>query len=159
MSIFLGGCDQLRSTVANVISPEKPEDALKAAGAHLAEGRYKEAREKAQPHADKEGPLQPQFSLLVARASAQSGDNEAALRYLGKAIIPLKLTTDVLMADSAFASLHTDIRFLQLVTYQTNEPPSSSRDVSIHAGGEAQININSRATEVKAGDVVIKLPN
>lgn len=159
LSISLGGCDQLRSTVSDFISPEKPEEALKVADTHLVAGRFKEARQKAQPHADKNGPLQPQFALIVARASAHSGDNEAALKYLGEVILPLKLTTDVLMADSAFESLHTDVRFLQFITYQTNEPLVPSQDVSVRSGGDAQININSRTTEVKAGDVVIKLPN
>jgi hypothetical protein len=159
MSISLCGCDQLRSHVSDFISPEKPDEALKSAESYLAEGRYKEAREKAQLHADKVGPLQPQFALIVAKASAHLGDSEAALKYLSKAVMPLKLTADALMADSAFTSLHTDVRFLQLITFQTTDSPAPSRDVSIHSGGDAQISINSGTTEVKAGDVVIKIPN
>ena len=159
MSISLGGCDQLRTTVSDFISPETPDESLKVADTYLATGNFQGAREKAQRHADKEGTLQPQFALIVARASAQSGDVETALKYLSKAITALKLDADALLADSAFASLHTDVRFLQLITGQTTEPPTPRHDISIHSGSDAQININSRTMEVKAGDVVIKLTN
>lgn len=155
----LGGCDQLRSTVADFISPEKPEEALKSASNLLIAGQHKEAMDKAQPFADKEGPLQAQFSLLVARAAALNGDSDTALKYLAKAILPLTLNAAELMADSAFVSLQADMRFLQLITYQKNEPKTPNRAVSVDSGGDAAITINNRSTEVRAGDVVIKLTN
>jgi hypothetical protein len=67
------------------------------------------------------------------------------------------------MADEAFNAMHTDIRFLQTITGQSSTvsttKKSSPADTQVKASEDTHIKINNQGTEVRAGDVVIKLPN
>jgi hypothetical protein len=59
--------------------------------------------------------------------------------------------------------MHTDIRFLQTITGQfstvSTTKKSSPSDTQVKASEDTHIKINNQGTEVRAGDVVIKLPN
>jgi hypothetical protein len=80
---------------------------------------------------------------------------------LSKALPSLEITADELMKDEALASLHSDVRFLQIITGQTQSstavPPKPVTE--INAGSDAQIKNTQQGTEIRAGDIVIKLPN
>ena len=62
------------------------------------------------------------------------------------------------MADRAFANLLTDLRFLQIITSQSQDAPAQA-NTTVRAGDAAQIQTTKQGTEIRAGDVVIKLPN
>jgi hypothetical protein len=165
----LSGCDQVRTKLADLIAPQSSEDALKSVNTLVATGQLKEARAKAEAFVDKSGPLQAEFVFAAARVCALAGDRDAALRYLSSAIGPLSLTADGLMSESAFASLRTDIRFLQLITGQSApvkpsamvpaQSPAPLLGADVTSSGDAQIKMDRHSTEVRAGDIVIKLPN
>jgi hypothetical protein len=89
------------------------------------------------------------------------GDQDAALQYLSKALAGLEITADELIKDAAFVSMTTDVRFLQIITGQAESSSvvPSKPVTSISAGGDAQILNTQQGTEIRAGDVVIKLPN
>jgi hypothetical protein len=159
----LSGCDQLRSRMADLIAPQSPGDALKSIEAMTAAGQLKEALAKAESFMAKPGDLRPRFELAGARVAAMQGDVDAALRYLARALAELNLTPDQLMADVAFSEMRTDIRFIQTITRQASpntaaaKPPSAGTQVK--ASEDTEIKINNQGTEVRAGDIVIKLPN
>lgn len=171
LGVSVSGCDALRTKLADLIAPQSPEDALNSVNTLMAAGHLQEAKVKAEAFADTPGPLQAKFAFAASRVSALSGDTDAALRYLGLAMGPLGLTGDVLITDSAFESMRTDVRFLQLITMQsapvvvplqtaTTGPPLPSRGVEVNSSGSStQIKMDHLSTEVRAGDVVIKLPN
>lgn len=159
----LSACDQLRGRLAEMIAPQSPEQALKSIDTMVNAGQLKEALIKAESFAEKPGDLRGYFELAAARVAAMQGDVDAALRYLARAVGVLNLSPDQLMADEAFSALHTDIRFLQTITGQastvTPAKKSSPSDTHVKASEDTQIKMTNQGTEVRAGDVVIKLPN
>ncbi len=125
----------------------------------VAAGQLKEALAKAEAFIDKPGDLRPQFELAAARVSALQGQVDQALRHLSRALADLDIPTDKLMADEAFETLRTNVRFLQIITGGARAQPSLSAGTEVKASENTQIKITNQGTEVRAGDVVIKLPN
>lgn len=125
----------------------------------VAAGQLKEALAKAEAFIDKPGDLRPQFELAAARVSALQGQADLALRHLSRALADLDISTDKLMADESFKALHTNVRFLQIITGGARVQPSLSAGTEVKASENTQIKITNQGTEVRAGDVVIKLPN
>ena len=163
---MLSGCDQVRSRLAELISPEPPAQALQAVDRLIDEGKYQEAKDKAVPRTHKaDAPLRGEFAFAAARASAFNGDAEDALRYLALAFENLKLNTDEVMSEPAFRALQTNVRFLQVITQASPAPQPDKRQEAEPApalevgAGNAQIRQDSKGTEVRAGDVVVRLPN
>ena len=160
MALNMSACDQLRTRLSNLIAPQTPEEALKSIDTMLEAGQTKEARAKAESFAETPGDLRPYFELAVARLAAKQGDADVALQYLVRAMSKLDLTPDELMADEAFNSLHMDVHFLQVITGQTNVIQAKKiTNRQVNAVEDTQIKINNQGTEVRAGDIVIKLPN
>jgi hypothetical protein len=159
LCLNLSGCDQLRGRLAEWISPQTPQEALKSIDTMVAAGQLKEAKTKAETFINKPGDLRPQFELAAARVSALQGQAEVALRHLSLALADLDISPDQLMADEAFETLRTNVRFLQIITGGARAQSASSTGTLVKAGEDTQINITNQGTEVRAGDVVIKLPN
>ena len=162
MVFNLSGCDQFRSKLADLIAPQSPEDGLKSIDAMIANGQLKEALAKAESFIEKSGDLRGQFELAAARVAALQGNVDIALRYLAQAIVSLNISAQQLMNDEVFSPMHTDTRFLQLLTKQVKSGPPdlmSKPDSHVKASEDTQIKITNKGTEVRAGDIVIKLPN
>jgi hypothetical protein len=159
--VALPGCDQFREQVAGWIAPTPPTETLKSVDTLIEQGRLKEAKNTVEANIDDSQAWKPHFELAAARIHAMQGDQDTALQYLSKALPSLEITADELMKDEALASLHTDVRFLQIITGQIQsssvEPPKPVTE--INAGGTAQIKNTQQGTEIRAGDIVIKLPN
>ncbi len=171
LGLNLSGCDQWRGRLADLIAPktpptplaaqtpQTPQEALKSIETMVAAGQLKEALAKAEALIDKPGDLRPQFELAAARVSALQGQTDLALRHLSRALADLDISTDKLMADESFKALHTNVRFLQIITGGARLQPSLSAGTEVKASENTQIKITNQGTEVRAGDVVIKLPN
>jgi hypothetical protein len=157
--VNLAGCDQLRGRLADWISPQTPQEALKSIDTMVAAGQLKEALVKAEAFIEKPGDLRPQFEFAAARVAALQGQVEVALRHLSRALAELDMSPDQLMADEAFQAMHTNVRFLQIITGGAGAQPASSAGTQVKASEDTQIKITNQGTEVRAGDVVIKLPN
>jgi hypothetical protein len=159
LGLSLSGCDPLRSRLADWISPQTPQEALKSIETMVAAGQLKEALAKAEAFIDKPGDFRPQFELAAARVSALQGQADLALRHLSLALAELNIPADKLMTDEAFTTLRTNVRFLQIITGGARVQPSLSAGTEVKASENTQIKITNQGTEVRAGDVVIKLPN
>ena len=168
LSTGLAACDQLRSKLANLIAPQSPQDALKSANDLMDAGQYAQARDKAVTLAEKQdAPLRGEFAWVAARACAYLGDADGAIRYLRIAVSSLDLSPDEPMSEPAFQDLRTNVRFLQAITEITHDRAAAaqpqqtqkSQGVEATVGGGTQIKMNGNGTEVRAGDVVVKLPN
>jgi hypothetical protein len=159
--VALPGCDQFREQVAGWIAPSSPAETLKSVDTLIEQGRLKEAKNTVDANIDETEDWKHHFELAAARIHAMQGDQDTALQYLSKALPSLEITADELMKDEALASLHSDVRFLQIITGQTQSstavPPKPVTE--INAGSDAQIKNTQQGTEIRAGDIVIKLPN
>ena len=158
LALTLTGCDQFRERVAGWIAPQSPTEALKSVDTLLEQGQLKEAKNKVDAHINEPGEWKHHFELAAARIHAMQGDQEAALQFLSKALAGLDIPADEVMADRAFANLLTDLRFLQIITSQSQDAPAQA-NTTVRAGDAAQIQTTKQGTEIRAGDVVIKLPN
>lgn len=159
--VALPGCDQFREQVAGWIAPTPPTEALQSVDTLIEQGRLKEAKNTVEANINETEAWRHHFELAAARIHALEGDQETALQYLSKALAGLEITADELMKDAAFVSMTTDVRFLQIITGQAESSSvvPSKPVTSISAGGDAQILNTQQGTEIRAGDVVIKLPN
>lgn len=184
LTTFLWGCDQINERLT-VLTGKKPEDALSIVTQKVSMGQFTEALQEAERYLNQEGPLQPKFAFAAAKAYAQLGNVDAALANLTIAIRGLGLSTDDVMFDPAFRSLQTNVRFLALLTDTTNASteihsitvrtdsgmatqsskptaapqPKPERGIVVDSGAGTSIQMNRHGTEVRAGDITIKLPN
>lgn len=157
----ISGCDQLRANLSNFIAPETADEALKDVKKQMEAGETKQAFIKAKNYAEKPSPLQGEFEWLLALMAAENKDTEAALKYLSLAMKSLQLSPAEVISDKAFGYMQTDVRFLQVLTSQaqaSTQSPTSPASQSL-GGGQTQIRMDNSGTEVRAGDIVIKLPN
>lgn len=159
--LSLPGCDQFREQVAGWIAPASPTETLKSVDTLIEQGRLKEAKNTVDANIDETEAWRHHFELAAARIHALQGDQDTALQYLSKALTGLDISADELMKDEAFVSLHSDLRFLQAITgqAQSSNVVSPKHAKEINAGDSAQIKNTPQGTEIRAGDVVIKLPN
>jgi len=159
--VVLPGCDQFREQVAGWIAPASPTETLKSVDTLIEQGRLKEAKNTVDANIDETEAWRHHFELAAARIHAMQGDQDAALQYLSKALAGLEITADELIKDAAFVSMTTDVRFLQIITGQAESSSvvPAKPVTSISAGGDAQILNTQQGTEIRAGDIVIKLPN
>lgn len=163
ITLGLAGCDDLRSKVAELIQSETPQQKLSSVENLIAAGKLASAISKAEKFAEEPGPLQGQFAWNVARAYALDGDVDRALKYLQIAIEKLGLDPAYVLHENAFASMQTNIRFMQTIT---NIAGSKQNQNSIPSRTEPQVNesqssikMDGSGTEVRAGNIVLKLPN
>ena len=160
---MIAGCDELRTKIVDVIQPETPQQTLVAVNDLIANGKTKLAISKAEKLAETSGPMQGQFSWSLARAYALDGDLDKALKNLRTAIEKLNLTPADVLHEKAFESIQTNIRFMETITNiaETQKSSSpSSKQVGIQSdANQTSIKMDGSGTEVRAGNITLKLPN
>ena len=165
ISLFgiFAGCDELRSKIVDVIQPQTPQQTLIAVDDLIVNGNTKLAITKAEKIVETSGPMQGQFSWSLARAYALEGDLDKALKNLRTAIEKLNLTPADVLHEKAFESIQTNIRFMETITNVSGTQQSSSSSVNQVRNqtdaNQTSIKMDSSGTEVRAGNIVLKLPN
>ena len=165
ISLFgiFAGCDELRSKIVDVIQPQTPQQTLIAVDDLIVNGNTKLAISKAEKIVETSGPMQGQFSWSLARAYALEGDLDKALKNLRTAIEKLNLTPADVLHEKAFESIQTNIRFMETITNVSGTQQSSSSSVNQVRNqtdaNQTSIKMDSSGTEVRAGNIVLKLPN
>ena len=165
ISLFgiFAGCDELRSKIVDVIQPQTPQQTLIAVDDLIVNGNTKLAITKAEKIVETSGPMQGQFSWSLARAYALEGDLDKALKNLRTAIEKLNLTPADVLHEKAFESIQTNIRFMETITNVSGTQQSSNSSVNQVRNqtdaNQTSIKMDSSGTEVRAGNIVLKLPN
>ena len=160
---MLAGCDELRTKIVDLIQPETPQQTLVVVDDLIANGKTKLAISKAEKLAETSGPMQGHFSWSLARAYALEGDLDKSLKNLRTAIDKLNLTPADVLHEKAFESVQTNIRFMETITnikgtQQSSSPPSTQGGVQSDAN-QTSIKMDGSGTEVRAGNIILKLPN
>jgi len=160
---MLAGCDDLRTKIVDLIQPETPQQTLVVVEDLIANGKTKLAISKAEKLAETSGPMQGQFSWSLARAYVLEGDVDKALKNLRTAIDKLNLTPADVLHEKAFESVQTNIRFMEVITnisgaQQSSTPPSKLGGIHSDAN-QTSIKMDGSGTEVRAGNIILKLPN
>jgi hypothetical protein len=88
---------------------------------------------------------------------------DKALKNLRTAIDKLNLTPADVLHEKAFESIQTNIRFMETITNVSGTQQSSSSSVNQVRNqtdaNQTSIKMDSSGTEVRAGNIVLKLPN
>ena len=154
----LSGCDELRTKLANVLQPETPQQTLAIVEDLISSGNAKLVISKGEKLAETSGPLQGKFSWSIARAYAIEGDIEKALKHLQTAVSQLNLTSTEVMNEKDFDAIKSNVRFLQIIT-DTSSLQQNSSGSSAQSTSQTSIKMDGNGTEVRAGNIVLKLPN
>jgi len=150
------GCDQIREKVSNLINPKTPQQVLESANQKIANQKFKDALAEIESFGKSDGNLEGDFALAAAKSSFQVGENDKGYAYLSKALKANSISSAEAMNDPLFEPVRTDIRFVTLLTQTSTTRPN---ETEVSAGGDVSIKMNSSgSTEVKAGNVSIKLP-
>lgn len=131
VAVLLAGCDRVRDKVEDVFAAETPYQVLDAADFLIRQGRYVEAKDKAQRMADNhDSPMRGEFALATSRASALKGDTADALHYLALALQIQVFSTSKVINEPAFHNLQTNVPFLEIITqnasHSAETPPLDS---------------------------------
>lgn len=158
MTCGLTACDQVRTKVAALIAPQSAKDELLDVNALIDNAKFKEAFEKASARVNSQDKtLQGEFAYAAAKASAYQSDASQAIRYVSIAVQTLDLSPDDVLQDIAFENMRTNVQFLQAITDIKGSSNSITEpNVNINSG-DTGIKMNGSSTEVRAGDVVIKM--
>ena len=168
LGVSLSACDQIRERLASIISPQTAPQALDSVRQNIGIGKFKEAASLSENYSNNVGPYQADFALASAQAFSNLGDPNKALYYLAIAIDAGLTNKEALIVDPNFELIRTDIRFVSLLAGRadqfSHQNPKSNLNSAISSdskgnGESTSIRIDDQKTEVKAGNVSIKLTN
>lgn len=158
------GCDKQRETLASAIQPRNAQQVTATVNQKLAEGKFKEARSEGQSFLAGGQDPSGQLAWALAKACAQLGDQDAAIKYAGQAVGAHAVATVDLMVEPMLEPVRTDIRLVALAagTTETASGPSPQASASKPAEPSppgASATIGANGIEARAGSVSVKLPD
>ena len=160
VGLSLSGCDQMREKLSNLISPKTQQQILQSIHQNIANEKFKEALVEIESVGKIDPNLEGQFAVAAAKSSFQTGENDKGYLYLIKALKTNAIEIQEAMVEPLFEPVRTEMRFVSILT-QTSGSHSQPQSVNneVNAGGGVSIKMNSSGgTEVKAGNVSVKLP-
>ena len=152
--------------MAAAIKPVTVEDVTAAVNEKIDHQQFRQAQAEGEKFLDGKADVSGHLAWAIARASAQSGDHDLAIRYTEQALSAHAVTGPQAMAEPLMEPVRTDIRFVSLLAgigqtqaplAQANSSPDSA-PVKKPAPSTA-IRMDGQGIEVKAGNIAIKLPN
>jgi len=165
--LFLAvGCDQAREKIAAAIKPVTVEEVTASVNDKIDHQQFRQAQTEGEKFLAGKPDASGHLAWALARASAQSGDHDLAIRYTGQALTAHAVTGPQALVEPLMEPVRTDIRFVSLLAgigptqaplVEANSFPPPA-PVTKPAPSTA-IRMNGQGIEVKAGDIVIKLPN
>ncbi len=160
--VLISGCEQAREKMADLIRPKTMESVTSSVNEQIAQGKFKLAQREGEEFLGGKEDVTGQLAWSLAKASAQLGEVDPALKYLGQALKAKAVTGPQAMVEPQLEGLRTELRFVALlVGVSMNQSPAAKPDATVGESGKSStsINMGSGGTEVKAGDITIKLSN
>jgi hypothetical protein len=155
----LAGCDDARERLATAVRPAGAQDVAAALRQQLGEGKFKEAHDAGADFLAKRTDAGGVVAWETAKASAQAGLADDAIRYATLALRANAVDGVGLMAEPLLSPVHTDPRLVALATGAGAPGASAAAMPSAPAGATAQATIGNGAVKASAGDVSVELPN
>jgi hypothetical protein len=160
---FLAGCDDARERLATAVRPASAQDVAAAVRRQVGEGKFKEAHDTGADFLAARADAGGGVAWETAKASAQAGLADDAIRYATLALRANAIDGVALMAEPLLSPVHTDPRLVALATSGTVSAPAaasgSAASSAAPAGGASQATIGNGAVKASAGDVSVELPN
>lgn len=160
------GCDQAREKMAAAIRPVTVEEVTMTVNAKIDQQKFKEARVEGEKFLDGKADASGALVWAIAKACAQTGDHDLAISYTEQALRANAVSGPQAMTEPLMEPVLTDIRFVSLVAGldATEIPLPQAKNSAPSPQQKSQtpstaIRMDRQGIEVKAGDIVIKLPN
>ena len=156
------GCDQARHKIANAIKPVTIEDVTVAVNEKVQLGKFKQAQTEGEEFLAGKVDSTGRLAWELAKACAQSGDLDLAIKYVGQALKANAITGPQAMVEPLLEPVRTDLRFVSLLVRigVTQNPSANARaHVDSEKKPSTAIAMGAQGIEVKAGNIVIKLPD
>lgn len=166
MLVLVTGCDQTREKIAAFIQPQTVEEVTIAVNKKIEQGKFKEAQTEGEGFLNGKEDVSGKLAWALAKACAQTGEHDLAIKYTEQALKANAVTGPQAMTEPLLEPVRTDIRFVSLlagvgISENAIEKPkkfSSKKNVELNQSSTS-IRMDAQGTEVRAGDIVIKLPN
>lgn len=164
LSGLMAGCDKQRATLAAAIQPRDAQQVTATLNQMLAEGKFKEARTEGESFLSGNQDSTGQLAWALAKASAQLGDRDAAIKYASRAVAEHAVSGVDVMVEPMLEPVRTDIRLVALAAGTTGIASSAPRQAPAgtpgdHAAPGASATIDANGIEAKAGSVSVRLPD
>lgn len=167
--VLATGCDQAREKIAALIKPQTVEDVTAAVNEKIEKRKFKEAQTEGEEFLRGKEDVSGHLAWEIAKACAQIGEYDLAIKYVGQAVKANAVTGPQGMTEPLLEPVRTDIRFVSMlvgigdsensaVKSNTSSLPQESQE-SEQKKSSTSIRMDAQGTEVRAGDIVIKLPN
>lgn len=166
MLVLATGCDQTREKVAAFIQPQTVEEVTIAVNRKIEQRKFTEAQAEAEGFLNGKEDASGKLAWALAKACAQTGAHDLAIKYTEQALKANAVTGPQAMVEPLLEPVRTDIRFVSLLAGISISEKSIEKSENLNAKktiernqSATSIRMDSKGTEVRAGDIVIKLPN
>lgn len=150
--------------MAAIIKPTTVEDITVAVNEKIERRKFKQAQVEGEKFLDGKPDASGHLAWALAKASAQIGDYYLAIKYAGQALRVNAISGPRAMVEPLLEPIRSDVRFVMLVAESGGteipavEPRNSTRQASPQTPSTT-IRMDAQGIDVKAGDIVLKLPN
>jgi hypothetical protein len=157
--VLLAGCEGARESIAGAIRPASAQDVAAAVHQKAGEGKFKEAHDEGAAFLAKRDDAGGAVAWETAKASAQAGLADEAVRLATLAVQARAVSGVDLMAEPALAPVHTDARIVALAAGMAAPAAAAVSAPVTAAAGAVQATVGAGGVKASAGDVSVELPN
>ncbi len=151
---LLSGCEGARESLASAIEPAGATEIATELRHQIAQGKFAEASTQGARFLEDKLDTAGVVAWETAKASAQAGKTDDAIRYAGLAVKGGTVSGVDLMAEPLLEPVRTDLRFVTLAAGGADAAPS----VAVPATPAAEASIDASGVKASAGDVSVQLP-
>lgn len=160
---LLAGCDRARRSVAEAIRPASPAEVAGALREQIAKGEFSRASADGTAWLANQTDPSGGVAWETAKASAQAGHADAAIRFAGMAVQGGAVDGVRLMTEPMLEPLRLDERLVALAAGtdgQTNtQAPGATPAPAPASSNAAAASIGVDGITASAGDVSVRLPD
>ncbi|MCA1856512.1 hypothetical protein LE190_11360 [Massilia oculi] len=152
----LTACDGARESLATAIKPASAADVASAMRAQITQGKFAEAGAQGVAFLNDKQDAAGVVAWETAKASAQAGKADDAVRFAELAIKGGAISGVDLMAEPLLEPVRTDLRLVALAAGGAEGAAVARTQASVPADAEATI--DASGVKARAGDVSVELP-
>lgn len=166
--VLATGCDQAREKIAGIIKPKTVGEVTVSVNDKIEQRKFKEAQNEGVDFLGGKEDASGHLAWAIAKACAQIGEYDLAIKYASQALKANAVTGPQAMTEPLLEPVRTNIQFVSTIvgvgtgvsenTVAKAKAPSPTQDEK-QKQTSTSISMDAQGTEVRAGDIVIKLPN
>ncbi|SFB90080.1 hypothetical protein [Massilia yuzhufengensis] len=154
---LLAACDAARENLAQAIRPASANEVAGGLRAQIAQGKFAEASAEGARFLKDQQDTSGVVAWETAKASAQAGKLDDAVRFAGLAVKGGTVAGVDLMGEPMLEPVRTDPRFVHLAATGGDTAEARVFD-PVPAAAPAAASIGASGVTASAGDVAVELP-